>query len=348
MSGSSERRRRPLRLLPGVSAGSIPLVATALVLIVAFAAGALRYDHFASWMVLRNLLVDNAFLLIAATGATFVILSGGIDLSVGAVMACTSVLVAALVEHAGMHPLAAIGIAIVAGTLFGAGQGALIRCFALPAFLVTLAGMFLARGLAFAIHPQSIGIRHPFVAETLNDTLSFRLPLGPRGVLIPCTAVAAVLVVGAAWWILRHRPFGRAVYAIGDDERAATLMGLPVGATRIATYAVAGGLAALAGVAFTLYQQAGDPTACKGLELDAIAAVVIGGTLLRGGVGSVIGTAMGVMILGLIQTIITFEGTLSSWWTKIVIGVLVLAFVALQRCVDGMARRAAAADSPTA
>jgi galactofuranose transport system permease protein len=341
MSGATTGDTRPrgaFAFLRRIGPGSIPLAATALVLVAVFAAGALRYDHFASWMVVRNLLVDNAFLLIAATGATFVILSGGIDLSVGAVMALTSVLVAKLVEHGGVHPLPAIAIAIAVGTLFGAGQGALIRGFALPAFLVTLAGMFLARGLAFAIHPQSIGITHPFVAQTLNETLSFRLPLGPRGVVIPATATLAILVVGVAWWTLRHRPFGRAVYAIGDDERSATLLGLPVGRTRIATYAVAGALAALAGVAFTLYQQAGDPTACKGLELDAIAAVVIGGTLLRGGVGSVIGTTMGVMILGIIQTIITFEGDLSSWWTKIVIGVLVLGFVALQRAIDAAAR----------
>lgn len=342
MSRGEPTSARP-GLLRSLGPGSIPLAATATVLVAAFLAGALRYDHFASWMVVRNVVVDNAFLAIAATGATFVILAGGIDLSVGAVMAFTSILVAKLVEHGGVHPTAAIALALAAGTLFGAIQGSLIRRFALPAFLVTLAGMFLARGMAFAIHPQSIGIRHPFVGTTLNETLSFRLPLGPRGVLIPCTAVVAVAVIAVAWWFLRHRPFGRAVHAIGDDEHAATLMGLPVGRTRILTYAIAGGLSALAGVAFTLYQQAGDPTACKGLELDAIAAVVIGGTLLRGGVGSVLGTAMGVMILGLIQTIITFEGDLSSWWTRIVVGLLVLAFVALQRGIDALAGRSSSA-----
>ncbi len=312
----------------------MPLVATAAVLVTAFVAGSLRYDHFASWMVIRNLLVDNAFLGVAAVGATFVILAGGIDLSVGAVMALTSVFLARLIEQGGVHPMPAIAIVLAAGTLFGLAQGFLIRRFALPAFLVTLAGMFLARGLAFAVHPQSLGIRHPFVATVLNDSLSVVLPLGPRGITLPCTVLAAALVFAAAWWVLRQMPFGRAVYALGDDEQAATLMGLPVGRTRVAVYAIAGGLSALAGVIFALYQQAGDPTACKGLELDAIAAVVIGGTLLRGGVGSVMGTLMGVMILGLIQTIITFEGTLSSWWTRIVVGVLVLAFVALQRGLD--------------
>lgn len=321
---------------------AIPTLAAAAVLVAAFVAGALRYDHFASWMVVRNLLVDNAFLAIAAAGATFVILSGGIDLSVGAVMALTSVLLARLTESFGWHPLLAIPCVVGGAGLFGFVQGSLIRAFALPAFLVTLAGMFLARGLAFAVHPQSLGIRHPFVADVLNDSLSVRLPLGPRGVLLPCTVLAAATVFLVAWWVLRHTPFGRSVYAIGDDEHAATLMGLRVGRTRVLTYTVAGLLSGLAGVTFALYQQAGDPTACKGLELDAIAAVVIGGTLLRGGVGSVLGTLIGVLILGIIQTLITFEGTLSSWWTKIAIGGLVLAFLALQRLLDVGVSRAEA------
>ncbi len=332
-----------MRLLSRLPLGprDLPLVATAAVLVLAFLVGALRYDSFASWAVVRNLLVDNAFLAIAAVGATGVILSGGIDLSVGAVMALSSVILARLVESAGLHPLAAIALVLLVGLLFGLAQGLLIRLFELPAFLVTLAGMFLARGLAFAVHPQSLGIKHAFVADVLNDRLSFTLPLG-RGVLIPCTVVAAAIVFGLAWWTLRQTPFGRSVYAIGDDEHAATLMGLPVAPTRVAVYGLAGLLSALAGVAFALYQQAGDPTACKGLELDAIAAVVIGGTLLSGGAGSVVGTLMGVLILGLIQTIITFEGTLSSWWTRIVVGALVLAFVGLQRTIDALAVRSVA------
>ena len=332
-----------MRLLSRLPLGprDLPLVATAAVLVLAFLVGALRYDSFASWAVVRNLLVDNAFLAIAAVGATGVILSGGIDLSVGAVMALSSVILARLVESAGLHPLAAIALVLLVGLLFGLAQGLLIRLFELPAFLVTLAGMFLARGLAFAVHPQSLGIKHAFVADVLNDRLSFTLPLG-RGVLIPCTVVAAAIVLALAWWTLRQTPFGRSVYAIGDDEHAATLMGLPVGPTKVAVYGLAGLLSALAGVAFALYQQAGDPTACKGLELDAIAAVVIGGTLLSGGAGSVVGTLMGVLILGLIQTIITFEGTLSSWWTRIVVGALVLAFVGLQRTIDALAVRSVA------
>jgi simple sugar transport system permease protein len=316
---------------PRLGSKHLPLLATAAVLAAAYLFGAIRYEHFASWQVARNLLVDNAFLGVAAVGATFVILSGGIDLSVGSVVSFTSIFIAAVVEKWGIHPLLAIAAALALGAAFGAGQGALIHSFRLPAFLVTLAGMFLVRGMGFVIYPQSLGIQHEFVANTMNDAASFALPLGPHGIVIPLSADLFIVSVVVAFAILHHTQFGRAVYAVGDDEASAALMGLPIARTRVCVYAVAGLLSALAGITFTLYQQSGDPAACKGFELDAIAAVVMGGTLLRGGVGSVLGSTLGVLLLGITQTIITFEGTLSSWWTRIVVGMLVLIFLMIQR-----------------
>jgi len=315
-----------------------PLALTLGVLGLFFAIGALAFPHFASIAVVRNLLVDNAFLGVAAIGATFVILSGGIDLSVGSVMAFTSILTATLVEVWHVHPLAAMAAALIVGAGFGTLQGVLIACFELPAFLVTLAGMFFARGAAFAVHPQSIGITHPFIAATLNEKCSLRLPLTPPGTELPITVLVLMVCFGFAWFMLGHVRLGRRVYAIGDDPAAALFMGVPVARTRILVYAISGTLSALAGVVFMLYQQSGDPAACKGLELDAIAAVVIGGTLLRGGVGSVAGSLAGVMILGLIQTIIAFQGNLSSWWARIVVGALVLLFLAAHRVVSRLSR----------
>lgn len=314
-----------------------PRLATYALLLGLFAFGSLAYPNFASVAVVRNLLVDNAFLAVAAIGATFVILSGGIDLSVGSVMAFTSVLVATLVEERDMHPLVAFAAAIVCGGVFGTVQGALIAKFELPAFMVTLAGMFFARGAAFAVHPQSVGIQHPFVANTLNDAMSFHLNIGARGTVIPVTVPLLFVLLAAAWFVLRHMRFGRAVYAIGDDAPAALLMGLAVGAIRVRVYALSGVLSALAGVFFCLYQQSGDPASCKGMELDVIAAVIIGGTLLRGGVGTVAGSFAGVLILGIIQTIISFQGDLSSWWTRIVAAGIVLLFLLMHRLVEALA-----------
>src|ERR1043165_5454688 len=138
----------------------IPLLATALVLVALYATGCLSFDRFGSLRVAVNLVGDNAFLGIAAVGATFVILSGGIDLSVGSVVAFTSILIASLLGH-GFSPFAAITLAL----LIGAFLGILICTFELPPFLVTLAGMFLARGLGFIVYPQSLGISHPFFLE---------------------------------------------------------------------------------------------------------------------------------------------------------------------------------------
>jgi galactofuranose transport system permease protein len=320
----------------------IPLAASLAVLGCMYLFGAIAYEHFTSPAVVRDLLLGNAFLLVAAIGATFVILAGGIDLSVGSVMAFTSILVARLVERAGWHPAAAITAALVVGAAFGAMQGILIQAFDLPAFLVTLAGLFLVRGAAFAVHPQSLAIRHSFIASTLNERLSLSWTVRGGELVFPITVPAVLAILISAWFVLRHTRFGRAVYAVGDDEQSALLMGLPVGSVRVRVYAMSGLLSALAGVVFLLGQQSGDPAACRGYELDAIAAVVIGGTLLRGGIGSVLGTAVGVAILGLIQTLITFQGNLSSWWTRIIVGALVLAFVGLQRALSAIAGRASA------
>jgi galactofuranose transport system permease protein len=156
---------------------------------------------------------------------------------------------------------------------------------------------------------------------------------------LPFTAMCFLASVLIGTFISSFTRFGRNVYAIGSNENSARLMGLPIGQTKILTYALAGLFSAFGGVVATFYMQSGNPASFVGLELDAIASVVIGGTLLTGGVGFIPGTLMGVLILGLIQTLINFNGTLNSWWTKIVIGVLLLIFIVLQKLIS---RRAVA------
>ncbi|HKI70861.1 MAG TPA: galactofuranose ABC transporter, permease protein YjfF [Verrucomicrobiae bacterium] len=306
----------------------VPLLATSAVFALFYAGASFRYDGFFSWTVFVNLLHDNAFLGLAAIGMTFVILAGGIDLSVGALVGFTSTFIARLIAHQ-LHPLPAILIALVIGTGFGAGMGALIRFTALPPFLVTLAGMFFMRGLGFAVSLETIPIKHPFY-EAISE-FSLRV--------FPVTAILFLSVLGAAIYLAHYTRFGRAIYAIGGSESSAVLMGLPVGRTKIGLYALSGLCAALGGVTYTFYTSSGNATAGTMLELDAIAAVVIGGTLLSGGVGYVFGTLIGVLILGVIQTIITFQGTWSSWWTKIAIGLLLLGFILLQRFLQSSAGR---------
>jgi simple sugar transport system permease protein len=151
--------------------------------------------------------------------------------------------------------------------------------------------------------------------------------------------VVALLVLALAVWLAHGTGFGRAVYALGGNERSALLMGLPVARTRMAVYAVSGLCASLGGVLFGIYTLSGYGLHAQGLELDAIAATVIGGALLSGGVGYVLGTLTGVLMLGVIQTLIMFDGSLSSWWTRIAIGALLGLFCVLQRVMELAHRR---------
>ncbi len=313
----------------------LPLFATAAVFVVLYAIAAFRYPGFFSARVLANFFTDNAVLGIVAVGMTFVILGGGIDLSVGGMIGLSSILLARLIETSHLSALLAAMLLIVLGAGFGAAMGALIQFFALPPFLVTLGGMFFARGLGFVIALQSISISNPTYAQLAE----WRLPLWGK-IGLPLTAIVFILVFVLGLFLAHGTRFGRNVYALGGNENSALLMGLPVAATKIGIYSLSGALSALAGVVFTLYTFSGNPTAGNGLELDAIAAVVIGGTLLTGGVGYMAGTLLGVLIFGVIQTALTFEGTLSSWWTRIAIGGLLLIFILLQKvCALGSAHQ---------
>lgn len=307
----------------------LPILVTIGLFVLVFLAGSFRYTGFFSLQVLTNLLIDNAFLLIVAVGMTFVIVSGGIDLSVGSMVALTTMLSATLVEQQGWPPSVVIPLVLAFGCLYGFGMGAIIHYFNIQPFIVTLAGMFLARGLCYIISINTITINDSFYKDMAMTKIQL-----PGGSFVSISVIIALAVVLLAIYLAHYTRFGRNTYAIGGSEQSALLMGLPVARTKMLVYAFSGFCSALGGVVFTFYMLSGYGLHAVGLELDAIAAVVIGGTLLTGGVGYVAGTFFGVLILGVIQTIINFEGTLSSWWTKIVIGVLLFLFIILQRVIN--------------
>ncbi|MEU9076359.1 galactofuranose ABC transporter, permease protein YjfF [Kitasatospora sp. NPDC048538] len=312
--------------------GQIPLLVTSVLLVSMFTAGSVQYDGFFSGQVLLNLLIDNAFLLVVAVGMTFVVLTGGIDLSVGAVVALSTMVSAWLVERQGWPPLLVIPLVLVMGTAGGWVMGWVIHTFEIQPFIVTLAGMFLARGLCYMISIESISITDPSYTAMAQT----RIPLGD--LFVSPSVVIALLVVAAGFVVLHYTRLGRNVYALGGSEQSALLMGLPVGRTKTTVYAISGFCSALGGVLLTFYMLSGYGLHAVGLELDAIAAVVIGGTLLTGGSGYLLGTLLGVLVLGLIQTIVSFQGTLSSWWTRIVIGGLLFVFIVLQRLITARRR----------
>jgi simple sugar transport system permease protein len=307
----------------------LPLAATVSLFMAMAAFGSLSYTGFFSAQAFLNLLIDNAFLVIVAVGMTFVILSGGIDLSVGSVVALSTMVLAELVEKRHWSLALAIPLVLLMGTALGACMGWLIQRFRLQAFIVTLAGMFLARGLCYLISIDSISITD----ETYTALAQLRVPLGGAAA-VSLSALLALLVLGAGMYVAHATEFGRTVYAMGGSESSALLMGLPVARTTVLVYAGSGLCAALGGMVYTFYMLSGYGLHAVGMELDAIAAVVIGGTLLSGGVGYVLGTLFGVLTLGMIQSLIIFDGSLSSWWTRIVIGALLFVFCVLQRVFD--------------
>ena len=302
-----------------------PTLATIGLFLAMFAAGAVMYPGFLSGQVFLNLLIDNTFLIVLAVGMTFVILTGGIDLSVGSVVALSMMIAAALLQ-VGWNPFAVIAVVLLTGAVFGLLMGLVIQVFEIQPFIVTLAGLFLARGLCYVISLNSITVTDPFFTSMAQARIRL-----PGDLFVSPGVIIALLVVAAAVYVLHRTRFGRTVYAVGGGEASAVLMGLAVPRTKVLVYTISGVCSAIAGVLFSFYSLSGYSLAAQGMELDAIAAVVVGGTLLSGGYGYVIGSLAGVLVLGIVQTFISYEGTLSSWWTRIAIGVLLLVFILLQK-----------------
>jgi simple sugar transport system permease protein len=302
----------------------LPVIATLALFVGMFGAGSFRYEGVGDPQVLLSLLIDNAFLIVLAVGMTFVILTGGIDLSVGSVVAL-STMIAAKTLQMGWPPYLSIAAVLATGTLLGLLMGLLIHYLDIQPFIATLAGLFLARGLTYLISVKSISISD----ETFTELAFKTLQIGDY--YIRWTAIVALIAVAVATYVLARTRFGRTVYAIGGSESSAMLMGLRVAHTKVGVYVISGFCASLGGLLFSLYILSGNSLHAIGMELDAIAAVVIGGTLLTGGRGFVFGSLVGVLVLGLIKTLINFDGTLSSYWIRIFTGVLVLVFVVVQR-----------------
>lgn len=318
---------------PEVFREKLPLIITSLIFLALYAIAGARFENFLTLRVFLNLFTDNAHLGLAAIGMTFVILSGGIDLSVGSVIGCTGVIVASILATSN-SALLAILCGLGFGLAVGLTQGYLIARFRLAPFLVTLGGLFFCRGLALAISEEAISISHPVMDQLIRTSISL-----PGRSHLTLLAILMLLVAATGMFIARKTRFGRTIYAIGSDSHSAELMGLPVKSSLIRAYGLSGLCSALGGVVFCLYTSSGNPTSGTALELDAIAAVVIGGTLLTGGYGSVLGSLIGTLILGLIQTILIFDGSMTSWWAKIFIGALLLLFLAIQKGLEALASR---------
>lgn len=313
----------------------VPVMATAVLLLVAIGVGGLLYDNFITGQVLANVLITNSHLVVLAVGMTFVILTGGIDLSVGAVVALSTMIAAKLMVN-GQSAAVAIPVVLAAGSLLGLLVGLMIHYLRIQPFIATLTAMFLARGLCYVISVPSIPINESFFVWMSR----YRIRVAPDTTVTTAVFVA-LAAVAIGFFVLHYTRFGRTVYAIGGSEQSALLMGLPVATTRVGVYIVSGFCASLGALLYTFNAvQSGNPLHAIGMELDAISAVAIGGTMLSGGYGFVIGSLLGVLVLGTISSIIKFNGTLNSGWTRIASGLLLLFFIVMQRVIT-LGRRSA-------
>lgn len=314
------------------------LLITILLFVVMYAVGLIVFQdkNFGRLQVFFNLFISNAGLIVIAVSMTMVLITGGIDISVGSVVAMTCMLLAWMMEKKGMGAVPALIIVLLAGIVFGLVQGFLISYLKIQPFIVTLAGMFFARGMTAIISTEMISIKNELFLSWAQAKIY--LPFGgyvnKKGVMvypyIYPSVVMALIVLVAIFILLKYTKFGRSVYAVGGNEQSALLMGLNVKRTKLKVYILDGFLAAFGGFLFCLNTCSGFVEQAKGFEMEAIAGAVIGGTLLTGGVGNVFGSLIGVLIKGTIETFITFQGTLSSWWTKITIAALLAFFIILQ------------------
>lgn len=321
---STDPARMPLPAWPARRRVHLPPVLVAVVMLAMLVLGdQLAFGGFVSARLVSNLFLDTGYLLVLAVGMTFVVLSGGLDLSVGSVIGLGGVVGAGLLSS-GVPAAVALPLVVASGAAIGLVNGVLVALFDVQPIVATLAGMFLARGLAYTVSLNPIAIH-----DSGLNALTL-VSVGAGGLQFSLGVILALTIAAAAFLVLQRTRFGRTVFAIGGDADGARLMGLDVMRTTVLVYVVSGACAGVAAVLFSSYTSSGDPQAGVGLELAAIAAVVIGGTSLGGGHGGVVGSVVGVLVYGVIQLTIDYLGV-DSWWTPIVLGLLLLAFVVAQR-----------------
>ena len=320
-----------------INSNTFLLIITIVLFVVMYVAGMIIFSEqgFAKPQMFLNLFISNAGLIVIGCGMTLVMITGGIDISVGSVTALVCMVSAYVMENKGMSAWMAVFFSLIIGICFGLVQGYLVTYLEIQPFIVALAGMFFGRGMTAMVSTEMISIKNELFLKWANYRIN--MPFGSvnkKGRFIAAyiypTVVIALIVVIIISVMLKYSKFGRKLYAIGGNQQSAIMMGLNVKRTKMQAYVLDGFLAGLGGFLFCLNSCAGFVEQAKGLEMDAISSAVIGGTLLSGGVGTVIGTLFGVLIKGTITSLITTQGTLSSWWVRITLSALLCFFIVLQ------------------
>lgn len=285
-----------------------------------------------------DMLNDNASLIIVSCGLTIVMIGGGIDISVGAV---TSLVVMSCVLYLnnGGNIFVAVLLALGIGLAFGLVHGYLISYLEIQPFIVTLAGMFFARGMTtiLSVNPQKVTHEGFAALRDIKIEISWLGYTAKNGNLVPARmelgVVIAFICVIAVFILLKYLRLGRCFYAMGGNQQSALMLGINVKRTRFISYVLSGCLSGISGFVFMMHTGAGNATNAAGMEMNAIAAAIIGGTLLTGGVGNVAGTFFGVLTLTTIKKIVVSSGLNDPWWQNITTGGMLCFFILLQSVV---------------
>ncbi len=286
-----------------------------------------------------NILNANSALIITSCGMSIVMICGGIDISVGGVVALVSMSCAVYLDFHGGSIAGAIGIALLIGLAFGVVQGFLVAYLDIQPFIVTLAGMFFARGMTTIVHTAPFNVENEAFVK-LKDTRVVVPGFGSVNKLgnyvnayVEIGVIVALLVVIILFITLRWTKLGRSFYAVGGNSQSALMLGINVKRTKFISHLICGLLAGIAGFAYFLHVGSGSASHAMGMEMNAIASSIIGGTMLTGGVGNIIGTLFGVLSLATIQNIVSSAGLDQAWWTGITIAAMLCLFLVIQSVV---------------
>ena len=297
-----------------------------------------------------NILNSNASLIILSCGMSIVMITGGIDISVGGVTALVSMCCAVYLDYHQGNVFVSMLIALAIGLAFGAVQGYLVAYLDIQPFIVTLAGMFFARGMTTIVNSAPFNVANEaFVA--LKETRVIVPGMGSVNKLgkyvnayVEIGVVAALIIVIVLFCVLRWTKLGRSIYAVGGNRQSALMLGINVKRTRFLSHLICGLLAGIGGFVYFLHVGSGSASHASGMEMNAIASSIIGGTMLTGGVGNIIGTFFGVLSLSTIQNIVSSAGLDQAWWTGITIAAMLCLFLVVQSVVIAKKKKALKAE----
>ncbi len=332
-----------------INSNTILLLITIGLFIVLYVGGCIAYSDkgFTHLQTFLNILITNAGLICVSCGLTLVMLTAGIDISVGALVAMDCMMLA-VGMRSGIGAIPMMLLVLAVGIAFGCLQGFLVGYLEIQPFIVSMAGMFFCRGMTAVISTEQVSI-----TEDINKTfyklanMKIIIPFGgyanKKGMImqpyIRITVVIALLVLILIFLMLRYTRFGRSLYAVGGNATSAAMMGLNVKAIKMKVHVLCSVLCSIGGICYCLNTMAGSVSQALGLEMDAISSAVIGGTLLTGGVGNVFGTFFGVLINGTISSIVKTNGKLASSWPNILTAILLFVFIVIQSIFAAVRKR---------